>query len=141
MNRKIQSPMHVAVIDDEIDLVYLFKDALSQIDRVQVFAFTDPEAALEHFEINQRNYRVVVADYRMPVLNGIQLFDRMKAINPEVTLILISAFEIEDKVFQHCQCIDKFLQKPVSMVKLVDEVEMSLDKFNFRDRSIASIRS
>ena len=42
--------MFVAVIDDEADLAYLFKEALSQIDGVQVFAFTDPSLALEYFK-------------------------------------------------------------------------------------------
>jgi DNA-binding NtrC family response regulator len=127
-----ESPMYVAVIDDEIDLVYLFKDALSQINGIQVFAFSDPNLALEHFQLNQENYRVVVADYRMPGINGIQLFDKMKDINPTVARILISAFEIEDQIFNNCRCVDKYLQKPISTVKLVDEVEASLKAFEFQ---------
>ena len=50
MERNSQSPVFVAVIDDEADLAYLFKEALSQIDGVQVFAFTDPSLALEYFK-------------------------------------------------------------------------------------------
>ncbi len=132
MDENNQSPVYVAVIDDEIDLVYLFKDALSQINGIQVFAFSDPNLALEHFQLNHENYRVVVADYRMPGINGIQLFNIMKAINPTIARILVSAFEIEDQIFQHCRCVDKYLQKPVSMVKLVDEVEASLKAFEFQ---------
>jgi hypothetical protein len=33
----------VAVIDDEADLAYLFREALNQIDGVEVFAFTESE--------------------------------------------------------------------------------------------------
>ena len=63
MERNNQSPVFVAVIDDEADLAYLFKEALSQIDGVQVFAFTDPSLALEHFqsqpsELQSRNLRL-----------------------------------------------------------------------------------
>jgi hypothetical protein len=42
----------ISVVDDEADLAYLFRDALSQIPNVQVFAFSDPVLALEHFEHN-----------------------------------------------------------------------------------------
>ena len=49
LDKNSQSPVYVAVIDDEIDLVHLFKDALSQIDGIEVFAFSDPNLALEHF--------------------------------------------------------------------------------------------
>ncbi len=41
-----QLPVFVAVIDDEVDLAYLLKDALSQIDGLMVFNFSDPSLAL-----------------------------------------------------------------------------------------------
>ncbi len=55
-----QFPVFVAVVDDEIDLAYLFKDALSQIEGVMVFSFSDPSLALEHFQSNHQNYSVVI---------------------------------------------------------------------------------
>jgi len=131
--------MYVAVVDDEVDLVYLFKDAVSQIDGIEVFAFSDPNLALEHFRLNPQNYRVVVSDYRMPGMNGIQMFEKMKVINSGVIRILISAFEIEDNVFRNCQCVDKFLQKPISMVNLIDEVERGLKTIQFQKVKIDNI--
>jgi DNA-binding NtrC family response regulator len=127
LDRHNQKPVFVAIIDDEIDLAYLFKDALSQIDGVTVFSFNDPLLFLEHFKSNHQNYRVVITDYRMPGLSGMELLEKMKTINPAVTRVLISAFEVDDKLFQGCKCVDKFLQKPISMVKLIDEVEMLMN--------------
>ena len=139
MDQISQSPMYVAVVDDEVDLVYLFKDAVSQIDGIEVFAFSDPNLALEHFRLNPQNYRVVVSDYRMPGMNGIQMFEKMKIINSGVIRILISAFEIEDNVFRNCQCVDKFLQKPTPMVNLIDEVERGLKAIQFQKVKIDNI--
>jgi DNA-binding NtrC family response regulator len=126
MMNKSSKSQFISVVDDELDLVYLFKDALSQIEGVQVFAFTDPNMALEHFQLNHQNYRVVITDYRMPGMNGMQLLDKIKEINPTVKRMLISAFEINDNVFQEHKCVDKYLQKPISMVTLIDEVEICL---------------
>jgi DNA-binding NtrC family response regulator len=123
-----QQPVFVAVIDDETDLVYLFKDALSQIDGVQVFAFTDPLLALEHFQTNHQNYRVVISDYRMPTMTGMELLSTVKDVNPAVTRIMMSAFEIQDELFQEFKCVDKFLQKPVLMTDLINEVRMLVSK-------------
>ena len=127
-----QSPVFVAVIDDEMDLAYLFKDALSQIDGIQVFVFSDPNLALEHFQINLQHFRLIITDHRMPGMAGIELLEKMKAINPAVTRLLISAFEVNDDLFQDCKCVDKFLQKPISMVKLIDEVEMLVNAMRVR---------
>ena len=66
LDKNSQSPVYVAVIDDEIDLVHLFKDASSQNDGIEVFAFSDPNLAFEHFPINRKHYKVVISDYRMP---------------------------------------------------------------------------
>ena len=124
MEHKNQSPVFIAVIDDEADLAYLFKEALSQIDGVQVFAFTDPLLALEHFQTNHQNYRVVVSDYRMPTMTGMELLSKIKDVNPAITRIMMSAFEIQDELFQEYKCVDKFLQKPVLIVDLINEVRM-----------------
>ena len=63
----------LSVVDDEVDIMSLFKDALSQIENASVFGFTDPIQALEHFKVNQSNYSLILSDFRMPGLDGIQL--------------------------------------------------------------------
>ena len=125
-------PVFMAVVDDEVDLANLFKEALSQIPNVRVFAFSDPFLALEHFQHNQKNYRCVISDYRMPGLNGVQLLSKIKQINHDVTSILISAFEIGDEVFKNSNCVDKFLQKPITMADLLVQVQKYLDKIEVK---------
>ena len=60
----------------------------------------------------------------MPGMAGIELLEKIKAINPAVTRILMSAFEIQDEQFQKRNCVDKFLQKPILMSNLINEVRM-----------------
>jgi CheY-like chemotaxis protein len=118
----------ISVVDDEADIVYLFRDVLSTIKGVRVFAFTDPLLALEHFQTNHRNYKCVITDFRMPSMNGVQFLDKVKEVNPEVKRIMISAFEIDDDLFMDSNSIDKFLPKPVTMSELIDEVQKYVDK-------------
>ena len=94
MERNNQSPVFVAVIDDEVDLAYLFKEALNQIDGVEVFAFTDPLLALEHIKANHQNYRVVISDYRMPIMTGMELLSKIKDVSPAATRIMMSVSKI-----------------------------------------------
>jgi DNA-binding NtrC family response regulator len=96
---------------------------LSQIDGVEVFGFSDPSLALEHFQINHHKYIVVISDYRMAPMSGIELLGKMTDINPSVSRILISAFEVQDELDAYGKYIDKFLKKPISMIDLINEVE------------------
>jgi DNA-binding NtrC family response regulator len=138
LERNNQLPMYVAIIDDEPDLAYLFKEALSQIEGAEVFAFTDPLLALEHFQTNHQNYRVVISDYRMPTMTGMELLSKIKDVNPAVTRIMMSAFEIQDELFQEYKCVDKFLQKPVLMLDMIKEVRMLLGMMQVPDTNCIS---
>ena len=124
----------ISVLDDEADIAYLFRDALRIIKRV-VFAFTDLMLALEHFQINHRNYKCVITDFRMPSMNGAQFLDKVKDVNPKVKRILTSAFEFQDDLFKGCHCIDKFLPKPVTMSELIQEDQKQVNKVEIKQNS------
>jgi response regulator RpfG family c-di-GMP phosphodiesterase len=114
---------YLAVIDDETDIVYLFKEALSKINGIKVFGFSDTSLALAHFQTNHESYRAVISDYKMEPMTGIELLGKMKDINPSVTRILISAFEIQDELDGDGEYVDKVLKKPISMIELINEVQ------------------
>lgn len=119
-------------MDHELDLVSLFRDALSQIDGCTVFAITDPNLSLEHFKINQEYYQLVLSDLRMPGLSRIALINKTKEIKPSVTTLLMSAFEVErNYIFQESianRIINGFLQKPIEIKNLTYEVHTGIDK-------------
>jgi CheY-like chemotaxis protein len=116
------------VVDDEADIAYLFRDALRTIEGVDVFAFTDPTLALEHFQINHSNYRCIITDFRMPSTNGAELLDKIKEINPDVKRILLSAFEMYDDLFKDCHSIDQFFSKPIIVSELIEVVQQYVKK-------------
>ena len=119
----------VAIIDDELDITVLFREALREIGGISIFTFTDPIMALEHFKINRKDYRLIVSDLRMPGINGIELLKRIKELNPLIRTVLMTAFEFDDEVFQknvEKQIINGFLKKPILLRDLVKEVDNQL---------------
>jgi response regulator RpfG family c-di-GMP phosphodiesterase len=127
--RKLSNKTRIlSVVDDEIDIMPLFRDTLSQIEDVNVMGFTDSTLALEHFKLNHSNYSLILSDFRIPVMDGIQLLKQVKSINPKVKTLLISAFEVNDQLFEGCNSVDTFLQKHVSMIDLIEKVKIQLSK-------------
>ena len=120
----------LSVVDDEGDIMCLFRDALSELGEGMVFGFTDSTLALDHFKHNQSNYSLVVSDYRIPDMNGIELLKQIKGIKPSVRTVLISAFDVDDDLFNESNSVDKFLQKPIGIADLINEVEILLSNRN-----------
>jgi YesN/AraC family two-component response regulator len=74
--------------------------------------------ALEHIKNNKSDYALVISDFNMPNLNGIKLINNIKLVNPFIRTILMTAFEINDKLFQVLtkrEIINGFLQKPIKI--------------------------
>lgn len=126
----------VAIIDDELDITVLFRDAIRGIRGISIFTFTDPIMALEHFKTNRKDYRLIVSDLRMPGINGIELLKRIKELNPLVRTVLMTAFEFNDELFQQYaekQIINGFLQKPILLKDLVKEVDNQLHTYQLQE--------
>jgi DNA-binding NtrC family response regulator len=121
----------VSIVEDELDITNLFHDALRKtVYGVSIVSFTDSVRALKHFKKNKKDYRLVIADWRMPNLDGLELLKKVKKLNPNVRTILISAHEVENEpVFQRYLkegIIDKFIQKPMTMNYLCNVVNNQL---------------
>ena len=123
----------IGIVDDEIDITDLFRDALCRISGVLVFTFNDSLKALEHFTVNMERYLLVLSDFRMPGLNGLELLRKVKTLNPYVRTILMSAFEVEgDPIFHKYlkdDVINTFFQKPITISHLYNEVNSQIHTY------------
>ena len=123
------SNRYLSIVDDESDITLAFHEALKSLPGITTFSFNEPQLALEHFKTNKNFYALVISDLRMPVINGIQLLKTVKDLNPEVRTVLMTAFEVEDKLFEEYskkEIIDGFAQKPISLDNLLQEVSAQL---------------
>ncbi len=124
----------VSVVDDDFSTTRLFHEALSEnIDSVNVVSFTDPVMALEHFTDNKDAYALVIADLRMPNLNGLDLLKKVKTSNPNVRTILMSAYNFEEDIlflkYMEEGIIDSSIDKPVTMDRLYQRVRDELQSY------------
>jgi DNA-binding NtrC family response regulator len=112
------------IVDDDSDIVQVLKLGLVRYG-FSVEAFTNPQEALQSFKSHAESYCLVLSDIRMPSLSGIQLSKKVKEVNPNVKVILMTAFEIRDnefsKVFPSTQ-VDGFVQKPIGIKDLTDKI-------------------
>src|ERR687884_2306013 len=115
-NKKSTNQMMIQVVDDEFDIVNIIKLYLQGIG-FNVFGFTDSSLAFEHFQINCKDYILVVSDIRMPGMNGFEFVRNIREIKPEVKVLLMTAFDISTNIVSEellSTKVNGFIQKPVS---------------------------
>jgi two-component system response regulator YesN len=127
-NKSTDNKKHIGamVVDDDIDICNLMRMALQE-QGFDVYGFTDPLLALEHFRAICDSCNIVISDLRMPAMNGIEFLQNIKKVKPTTRVLLMSAFAIEGdpeyaRLFKQTK-INGFIQKPVSMRHLIQTIK------------------
>ena len=126
--------LRILLVEDETDLMELYRDVLSGAGH-EVDGFTDPLKAYSHFQENTDRHDAVISDVRMEGMSGIQLAIKLKGINKNVKIFLMSAFEFTDKNNSDIKEIElkDFLQKPFHMQQLLSMVEKHIGQKSIRN--------
>jgi len=115
------APKAIAIIDDEVDLVELFQEMLEMND-FKVSTFIDPIQAFNTLEEKIQEYGLILSDFSMPNLNGHELCTKLKQLNPELEVILISAYDVMESNTSKFT----FIKKPIHVTQLVKIVRDSM---------------
>ena len=105
----------VLLIDDE-DMVLEIGRALLETMGYRVITAKDGEEALALYEKQGSGIDLVLLDVVMPGLGGGEVFDRLKAMNPDLKCLLLSGYSIDGEASEILQrgC-DGFIQKPFKL--------------------------
>jgi CheY-like chemotaxis protein len=105
----------IIIVDDEKDILFTYRSFLKDND-YQITCFTDPSIALNYIrEISNFDGLLIILDIRMKNLNGIQLHQQIKAIDPTIKIIFVTALDILDELQSIVPGISKeqIMRKPV----------------------------
>ena len=105
----------IIIVDDEQDILFTYESFLKGFD-YRISSFTDPSSALNYIK-NLPNFNdlLVILDIRMKNLNGFQLHQQIKAIDPTIKIIFVTALDILDELISIVPGIskDQIMKKPV----------------------------
>ena len=112
------------LVDDEPDIVYIVKVGLER-NGFEVDAYMDPKLALQNFKSGF--YQLLVLDVKMPNMDGIELFNRMKKEDDKVRVCFFSASDPLNSSYKNFlqSYPDKFLfvSKPISIPRMTKQIE------------------
>jgi two-component system response regulator ChvI len=123
---------NIMVVDDELDILSTYKYILAA-EGYNVEAFTDPQEALKHFvqlPDPSSYYQLVLLDIRMPRLNGLQLFYKIKKLSPKMKIMFSSALDIAEEVVNILPDMkyDDIIKKPVQREYFINKINSALNR-------------
>ncbi|MBD3426758.1 MAG: response regulator [Candidatus Omnitrophica bacterium] len=114
----------ILLVDDDKDMCESLADVLQLDSSYDVTYTTEPLKALDM--IDSTDYSLVIIDYKMPQMNGVELLKRIKTKKPDLMVFMLTAF-ISNELIEQAknEGADKVLSKfiwPDEILKCIKQV-------------------
>ena len=121
--------INILLIDDEEDILYTFITFL-KTQGYKVKAFANSIEALEH--VTQKGpyfFDLIITDIRMPGINGIQLYYRLRALDPHAKILLVSALDVAPEIADSMPGINKreIIRKPIEPEDFILKIKSTIN--------------
>ena len=116
----------ILIVDDEENVVNSLKRSLRKIDNWEVTTFTSGTEALQY--ANSISFDLIISDFRMPEMNGVEFLSQVKKIQPNTARIILSGYtDLEALIGAINEAeIFRFISKPWNDYELILTIEQSL---------------
>ncbi len=111
------------IVDDEDSQRLPIKGFLEKKGYL-VYDFANPQIAVEFFRDNRID--LIMSDMRMPEMSGMELLKEVKEINPEIPVIISTAYgEVDNAVELMKYGAADYIQKPIELSELIDLIKIA----------------
>ena len=115
----------IYVVDDEPMLLELASVILEPLG-YRIKTFRSAEAAVKEFKSAQPQPALIITDYAMHTMTGLDLIRECRLLNPRQKTLLVSG-TVDEQVYLQSRCKpDRFLAKPYQAKQLVEAVQALL---------------
>ena len=121
----MSSNKKILLVDDDKDIALSFNLAL-QHNNFLVDVFTNPIEALAKFKPGF--YKMALIDLRMPEMDGIELFNKIREIDKKIKICFLTAYDWDNQQIKELS--EHFIKKPISIDGLVKIVKTEIEKEN-----------
>ena len=119
----------IIILDDDEDVLFTYRSFLKDYD-YHIACFTDPTLTLNYIkDLSNFNDLLLILDIRMKNLNGFQLHQQIKAIDPTIKILFITGLDILDELLSIVPGISKnhIMRKPVDRKVFTNTVKNMLN--------------
>lgn len=132
-NVSILKNITILYAEDEAALREITLNILKGFTKKQFVAQNGSEG-LELFKQNESEIDLIITDVNMPIMNGLEMIREIKGINPNIPIIVATAFSNTEYLLEAIDIgVDKYVLKPIDMKKLLQLMSQSLLYHELKD--------
>ena len=128
---------YILLVDDEKDILDLFSEYLTS-NSFNTISFDNPVKALDYFYKNPNNCSLIITDYKMPQMSGLDFINKIREKDTycKIKTIMVSAY-IKDNIpydKSYTMKIDRILEKPVYLDRLKKVIQELISPINIQQK-------
>src|ERR1700753_2977934 len=116
--KQASKPKRWMIVDDDDGALSLTREIVLKLGITQINCFNNAPDALAAFEANPESFELVITDFQMPGMDGVELSRHMLSRSPKIKILLMtgSGLITNNAVVRDGLCA--LLQKPFSFAAL-----------------------
>ncbi|MCB1021025.1 MAG: SpoIIE family protein phosphatase [Bryobacterales bacterium] len=132
MSRRDSTPPTVLLVDDDALITTSLQGLFALETDYRILAFNDPREAEK--EAARRPIDIVISDFLMPGLNGVELLKRIRALQPDAVRILLTGFADKENAIRAINevALYQYIEKPWDNDDLLLLLRNALSERNLR---------
>lgn len=121
-------------VEDEDSVRDITVDYFSSLFK-EIISAKDGKEGLELFEKNKEKINIIVTDINMPRLNGIDMIKQIRRIDPNISIIITTAFN-ENRFLQDAISLGvrDFVLKPIDLKLLIESIKKTIEPIILKDK-------
>jgi DNA-binding NtrC family response regulator len=128
-------PQRILVIDDELDMLMLLRMIIEDNTDFEVETTNNPSEALKLF--SEKDYNLIISDLKMPGMDGIELFDELREIKPDIPVIIMTAYgSLETSEDAMKKGVADFITKPFRKDSILFTISRVLELARMRQENL-----
>ncbi len=114
---------NILIVDDSINLLKTMSLILSK-KGYSVTTAKDGPGAISI--VDKESFDIIFMDIKMPLLNGVETYKKIKKIRPEAVVMMMTAYAVKDLIQEAMQeGVHGIIYKPLDFEKVINLIEKS----------------
>lgn len=125
----------ILIVDDEKMITTTLSTLIKMVLKYSVKVFNDPVKALESEELIEKEADMIISDFMMPGMNGLEFLKSVKEKNPEAVTILLTGYADKENAIKSINEVGLYyyLEKPWDNEALIKIIQNGLEKKDLSD--------